>query len=61
MNIKPCPFCGDRGAKIKVLENTPGHVVVYCAWCEAEGPIGVNRFTAIVSWNVRLGGRNEAR
>jgi Lar family restriction alleviation protein len=57
-DIKPCPFCGAKG-KGELIEMRDTHyegynfVVVYCLFCGAIGPFGIDPKNAEEKWNRR--------
>lgn len=50
--LLPCPFCGAQ----PVVRNprwTNDSMYAYCVSCDARGPYGENKKTAIAAWNRR--------
>jgi Lar family restriction alleviation protein len=53
MELKPCPFCGDKEPEVQ----TSGFyldAVVYCLHCGAVGSYRRNNDEAIEAWNTRI-------
>ncbi len=57
MTAKACPFCGDvRFPSIEEIVMTmdpPNLFSANCQCCGAEGPLAVNRGSALVLWDER--------
>ena len=51
--LKPCPFCGNKGRGVYKLLVFIGHFVV-CRKCEAEGSYKKTELQAINAWNKAL-------
>ena len=50
--LLPCPFCGQRGAKVMPHEDTEFYIVE-CYDCSAKSDWGYEQGDAIDSWNMR--------
>lgn len=57
LNLKPCPFCGEKNTRIRRWEvgGTTRHYEysVICMHCGAEGPSDLNESGAVEMWNMR--------
>ena len=55
--LKPCPFCGAKGRKLRPEPWTSTHgndgFVIDCRGCEAVGPVRPTVLKARLAWNDR--------
>ena len=54
MDLKPCPFCGDKEPGVSNLANLNTIFRVGCYECESLGPTRKTEQEAIEAWNNRL-------
>lgn len=54
MKLKPCPFCGEDGAKIcEVPVESDYKIIVRCTWCCVQTTPRNNEKVASLDWNNR--------
>jgi Lar family restriction alleviation protein len=52
--LKPCPFCGDKGAALYIEEEGELFSFCACSECDCAGPMGSTKQAAIDLWNNRV-------
>ncbi len=52
MDIKACPFCGEKKG-VLVTHPKSGDYSVLCVYCSSEGPPRITDTEAVENWNTR--------
>lgn len=53
MEIKECPFCGNKDTSLHGKSDLYEHDYIFCHCCEAQGPRAPDGPKAIKAWNER--------